>query len=469
MRRGYISVFFAVSMALFISMFSALVYGVSRGGSKLKAQCAIDTAMISQLAQYNQELFRQYGLIFVDSSYGTKMTGLELSNEQLKTCLKKNFDEKNLSLFGGADLYGLKAKKAEITAVRIASDNNSAAIVEQAVTMMNYKYGIGYIEELLKWSETIDRYRISPDEYLRQAENAEGELESEYEITDYQGWVNFVNPDASDSKGYEISSSSILYKLGIDMEEVSEAYMDTHNLAGERPLNRGNLVTKYTPSHMDQLVFTEYVYETVGSLLNLKENSALSYQKEYVIAGKEYDIENLEIVAKKIMYLRLAANIISLLDDSERMEAIKLFSELLMSLLGAPDAAGLVETVIVAGWSYFETLRDLPIIYAGNKVPFFKNHSQWRTGLSGIFGGNESADETEGLSYEDYLRIFIFMTGYENVLNRFMNLVESDIRITEGNQSFRIDNCYDIFEAEFKIVSKRGFKFEAKRMKGINE
>ena len=45
------------------------------------------------------------------------------------------------------------------------------------------------------------------------------------------------------------------------------------------------------------------------------------------------------------------------------------------------------------------------------------------------------------MDYVDYLRIFICLTADETLSRRAMDLVESDIRQTPGNEKFQLDGC----------------------------
>lgn len=467
MRRGYITVFFAASMALIVLLFNVMIFGICKWGGYSKAQSAVDTAMISEFGEYNRELWNRYGLIFVDSAYTTQESSLNLSKKHLKECLTNNFDESFPSVLGGKDLYGLSVSKCEIDGVRMATDDGGRALLEQAVLLMRYKYGEGYISDLISFASEAEGYLISPDDYISSASSAEAALEADYDLTDYSGWVQSVSCDVPDSFEGSLSYFSILRKILPEPESVSKKTINDSNLAGNRSLNTGNLKTDYEVSAIDKCIFTEYLFETLSSYLNENENVSPAYQTEYLIAGRQSDIQNLEIVSKRIMYIRLAADILSLLSDSERMEVIKAVSEGVMSLLGAPEASPLLEAVIVAGWSYLEAESDMRILMSGKKVSFMKSHDEWRTGLLGIFSKGAGDGDEEGLGYRDYLRIFLFTSDKEVLMKLFENVIEADIRAVSGYEYFRLDNCFDNMAVSVTIKSKKGFKYCATRQKGV--
>ena len=70
---------------------------------------------------------------------------------------------------------------------------------------------------------------------------------------------------------------------------------------------------------------------------------------------------------------------------------------------------------------------------------------------------------TTGMSYTDYLRVFLALENSDTKTKRFMNLVEMDIRKTDGNRHFRLDACVDYVEAEAFISSGYGANYSILR------
>ena len=75
----------------------------------------------------------------------------------------------------------------------------------------------------------------------------------------------------------------------------------------------------------------------------------------------------------------------------------------------------------------------------------------------------DEGQEDRGLAYKDYLRIFMMLTDLDLLTARAMNMVEADIRMTDGNRNFRLDACYDKLEASVGISSSFGYKFVIER------
>jgi hypothetical protein len=87
-----------------------------------------------------------------------------------------------------------------------------------------------------------------------------------------------------------------------------------------------------------------------------------------------------------------------------------------------------------------------------------KDENTWHYSLQGaLSAGKDGDNEGEGLSYEDYLRIFMMLTKEDTLTERAINMVEADIRQTAGNHTFRMDAC--IVEAEIVTETKSSYGY----------
>ena len=101
-------------------------------------------------------------------------------------------------------------------------------------------------------------------------------------------------------------------------------------------------------------------------------------------------------------------------------------------------------------------------ILAGSRIELIKTQENWHSNIENgmaLLSEETDGDET-GLSYEDYLRIFMLMTNGEMLTARAMDMVEADIRLTPGNSSFRIDACIDTVAVHTETYSSFGYGYE---------
>lgn len=70
----------------------------------------------------------------------------------------------------------------------------------------------------------------------------------------------------------------------------------------------------------------------------------------------------------------------------------------------------------------------------------------------------------EGLSYQAYLRVLLGLMNKQKKIVRSLDIVEMDVRGTDGNKYFRIDQCIDFIKVKFGFMDASGhdFVFEKK-------
>ena len=86
---------------------------------------------------------------------------------------------------------------------------------------------------------------------------------------------------------------------------------------------------------------------------------------------------------------------------------------------------------------------------------YFENQKQFSDALN-----------YDGVGYQDYLRFFLSQKSEKELLYRFMDLCEMDIRITPGNEYFQMDGCLDMVKAKVNVSSGYGKGYEITRTYG---
>lgn len=90
-RTGaYLTVYLSLTMAVLLSLCLTLLEGVRRSVAGLETECIMDMGLNSMLAEYHRELFEQYNLFAVDTSYGTEVCGKVNTENHLKGYLDRN-------------------------------------------------------------------------------------------------------------------------------------------------------------------------------------------------------------------------------------------------------------------------------------------------------------------------------------------------------------------------------------------
>ena len=316
--------------------------------------------------------------------------------------------------------------------------------------------------------ETHDLSDIQPGKYDDMREEVESGINSarntKIKISEdkYEN-VEINNPaDGPNSK----RGTGILALALKDPSDLSEAKIDLDNRLSKRAINVGvgPNPDKYSEeTYTDKLLFKDYLKTYYGCYLKDKDDSYLKYEREYILIGKGSDIENLEAVAGRIFGIREAVNTEFLLGNAPRSAAIKTVAATVAAITMIPGLDVLIEYSILFAWSFAESVVDLRCIFNGGKVPLFKSDVTWKTDLTSVlenaFMEVEGDSGGQGMGYEDYIDSFLLMQDVETQSIRALDVMELDLRKTEGNSNCRIDGCIEGMTVTANVKSKYGDDF----------
>lgn len=464
---GYMTVSVAVILAISISLCLTLIEGCRRSTVMLVAECAIDTGINNILAEYHRELQKQYGLFFIDTSYGTDVADYKNTLSHMK-----NYVEKNLSgqewvweLFG-KDFIDLHWDEGEMLGVSVSSDDGGAVLRRQISDYMKEQLGVSYLEELLEWLDVVEENKLTGDWYREMKAEAEmgltawSTLQGEAEKTKAAGLIYFEN------QLKELQAGTLKLLLGIDNLSKADIAGEKYLSQRERLQGSGmNPVIIFADDASDHLLLGEYILRKTGCFTKENQGSRLKYETEYILCGKESDMANLSEIAERLFTIRTLADAVHILKDQEKMDLIKTISDAISAAVGLPEISALLQTLFVVIWSEFEALWDVGRLMEGERIPLIKEDSQWHYGVG--VSGEEKNDETGlGLGYEDYLRIFLAFQSKQLTTYRLMDVMEMNIRQTPGNKWFRMDGCIDSVTVCIDLESGYGYQFFVTRNYG---
>lgn len=480
---AYLSIFMSLTLTLMISFCLAFIEGARQNTVRLEAECIADIGLNSALAEYHREVLTQYNLFFIDSSYGTNYPSYYNTEANLRNYIEKNVslrDELGIlagnSLFPGIymDVLELEASKVVVTGVSLATDNGGYNFQKQAIQAVESDIGIGILEEVAGWIKVIEEKNLLENKVEAEIHSMEQKLsalQGKKQLED-STWVfvDLENPVEGITSG---RSKGLLSWVAGNIANIStKSIVPEQYISGRRQLqqvNQGNIVSEGNLSFYERLLFQEYLFRYAGNYLDIREGGQLDYQIEYLLFGDDSDGDNLIKTAAAICGLRETANMIYLLGDAEKREMISTISTALSAALFVPEAEPLFESLIIIAWSCLESIQDTRILLEGGGVPLLKDGASWNCSLENVLSagiGGAGGDKQEGLHYEDYLRLLMYFCNLETVTYRFMDIMEMDIRLTEGNEHFRIDGCIDYLEIAVGIESSYGYEYELKHAKG---
>lgn len=233
-----------------------------------------------------------------------------------------------------------------------------------------------------------------------------------------------------------------------DTAELSGKAIDTETALYNRELFCGNLVSN-PENNVDKIWFVQYLNEYFSSKTNIREQGhALDYELEYCIAGRNTDAQNLEEVVKRLLQLRETANFVTIMQDAQKQS---LAMEMAVATVGFTGLVPLIKAVqigILLAWSYVESIVDVRELLSEGKVPMIKNSMQWKSDLFHIKEGVQETNTKgqEGMSYQEYLQVLLYLTGEKTLTNRAMDVIERNIRLFSGNETMRMDTMASVFK-----------------------
>jgi len=487
---GYLTVFLALVLAILLPLCLTLIEGVRIRAIYFETECIADIGINSIFAEYHRELLNQYNIFAIDSSYGTLYSDKSNTEQHLMEYMEKNmsFDNLFLSEYIYRDFMGLHMNNAEMTKISYLSDYGGEVFRECAVDAIKSDAGLEVLQHIREWISVIEAENIA----IRNVEEEkhildekietlvdEAQSDDEAEIIMEDGTIKIVEisyePYESPTEALELKrNEGILQHIADDTDELSDKTLNTENLIISR-MKQGNISEGNMPRHEisalhrieEKVFFDEYLLRYMGYYGNTDISDALEYQIEYLLAGDSADLNNLRSVANRLCMMREAANAIYIFSDETKCAEAKFMAAIIAALVQAPDIEPLLKDSILLGWAYAESLYDIKNLFAGGKIPLIKDEETWHYSLESALALNDNGAENceQGLTYEDYLRIFMFLTDEDTLTERAMNLIEADIRLTEGNEAFRLDACIPSAEIKVNTDSLFGYSCEVIREK----
>lgn len=479
MKKGAVTIYMSMMMAVLLSLFLTVIEGARCRAIGLRADLAFDLSVYSVFAEYNRQLYKEYSLLFIDTSYGEETASPERVSRHLSYYMEQNLDEetKGLRFFDYTKCF---PEQSEITGCRYATDERGKVFERQAAEYMKQKYGIAYVEKIKKELEQAQEnnifdkdYSAEREENFRKIEEAEREGIETGEL-DEKGKPIRKNVDI-DNPAEAINQTrakGILVFVTDKEDEISEQTVNlSDTVSCEKPETKGfGECERPEVTLADQLWFDAYVLEKCGTYCKPKKTGQLQYQTEYVLAGKECDIENLKAVVHRLLMFREVSNCMYLLSDGAKVAEAAALAASICSAAGAIVLVEPVKYTLLFAWAYAEAVYDVKKLLAGGSVPLIKTEKTWHYSLSEIGKAetdqvSEKADLSakEGLSYEEYLRLFLATESRDKKVYRMMDIVQMDVRKNSEFQGFCLSNCVDSLVMEAVVGSKYGYYRELKR------
>lgn len=486
-KRGSITVFLALILSLVTALVCTGIESVRMAAARTQILNGADIGLYSLFGQFDREMLKDYDLFLLDGSCGQGSLDLasvyDNFSSYMKPVLKQN--SQKLSVVQGG-----------FSAYRLLTDEGGEPFYNQVVQYMKETLGSQGVSLLLdkmkdrkektdqaeqagqqaENGDIIENYDAEMEENNRKNEEALAEAEKNPEGGELEDEDNVTAPPQKVVN--PISIIRRIRKMGIlelvipGNKGVSDGQVQAGSLLSRREKQRG--MPMYEPEKTDtsytaQILFQQYLMEKLGNY-TAPGKGGLKYQTEYILGGKTGDIENLKSVARRLLLIREGVNMVHLVSDgTKRAQAAGLAAAIASAFL-IPPATGVIEAAILLCWAFGESILDVRELFDGGKVPLVKSAADWQLSLENLaelLNGLDSVrrGSEDGMSYEDYLQVFLLGVSREEKITRAMDMIELCVR-EKGRKNFRMDSCIVAAEVSVDVKANKRKVFNVTRAYG---
>ncbi len=443
--RGSITVFLSMILILFLSLVCTAIESARIQGARAWAVNAADIGVFSTFGGYKTELLKTYEVFGLEESQG----------EKLEEYIKANCSSKEgLLTFWSMDPWKLELKSVEITSYALLSDQSGKAFYQQAAAYMRENLGTEVIGRLVSYyndakdaEEKQKRYVEQENEVSRQ----QGLLEEKQK---QQEAGRLENPPAQVWEPPAVNPLDIIkriQKLGLlglvvsDSDRISKKEVDSSSLLSKRDRREGDMELPGEESLVTDLFFREYLLKYFSHYQKITQKEKLNYQIEYLIGGKASDTDNLKKTVNELVLLREGVNYLYLYTDASSCGQAQALAAALVGGFMIPGLITVTKHALLLAWAFAESLLDVHTLLDGGKIPLLKSKESWKLELSQLgnileYLNGSASGEPEGLDYEDYLRILLYLGDTSSQSLRALDLLELNLSDKDG-EKFQADRC----------------------------
>lgn len=505
-ERGQITVFLSLLFLVLMMSFLFIVEGVISYSASSLGEDAVKGAGESIMANYDRELFKNYHLFFLDPRQKDYIVtdGKEFINQYFSGNSFFDIYCDSLEVTGektAVDEDGLYLKHEIREWMKYREEKEIAKVLEDIIR--NTKKNDGERKEC---QEEVDSAETDVKKEQDEEVNQETKEEANKKDTesDLKGDVDKNTDNVENMKSDEKAASEeiepvseetlkersnwkeiketlqLLMRTGIlfyaaeHLENLSRQSIPGTNLPSKRVKSSSFDNEQRLLDKMDELSFSSL--KGIKSLLSVdismdgrgtlwtkdryiisyiedcfsfyggsdKKDNALLYEVEYLISGKNSDIDNLKRVANYILLLRFINNYIFTGKDTQMKMQINTMASAITGVMGMPQTMKAVQVLIRMAISYGESLLELHTLFSGGEVPLIKDKTTWNLTLKTMAGQLRNKQIVKkgkkNISYKDYLKLFLLTKGNSRtVCYRMMDIMQENIASKEPG--FLMENC----------------------------
>lgn len=377
--------------------------------------------------------------------------------------------------------------------LRVRFDSEAASLSREARELIAEEIAEyeGYVSERGELRSTIEVMYAECDRLIEEAERTESEIrEFEEWMAEALSSIDYDSEDAEEEEAVlyeerrsfymdmtERWSSQQLIKLEIEPSRLSpekKRQLDNVRAIGERrltelllpsgrelpsaekiyPVDRESGLSSYA-SELELIAIGEYSLQFFNGYSHRDNTSIPSGSREleleYLLSGKTSDYENLSEHIKRLLMFRELMNLLFIYKSPELREAARGFAATVLCATANPVLISVLSFFVMGIWAYGQALVDVKTLLSDGRVPLIHSRESFSLTLEGLLelgsGGIEAnAENGKGLSYRDYIRLFLFSKGIASqrtIYQRMENAMERNLHTVGEDKSkyFAFKSC----------------------------
>ncbi len=457
--KGHITIFLSLTIVLVFSAIGAVTEMARLQAADSHIEGILELGADSVMAEYDKDLLKEFDLFFLDGSYGRGNFSEWNIVDRLETYMTYNIqDGRDLPAVRGTDLWQFRVEETGLEQLVMATDDAGKPFRRQAAACMEAQIGLLLLEELQQYGamgkEAEDAgnvYEAARESNDSEWEELERELEASEEEWDYQDADNPLK-DVE-----QLKKLSILQLVAENPGDLSTKKTDLASLVSQRECYTGyGKITGEEVEH-STLLFREYLINYMGHVASPADNRHLNYELEYIIAGKDSDIQNLESVVNQLLLIREGMNFAYLMTDQQKQREAYAMAGAVAA--GFPPLVAVLQKGLLLAWAWGESIVDVRTLLAGGQIPFWKTKDSWQLALENLatLKADEAQESPGDMGYSSYLRMLLYIGKEEQQGMRALDMIEGRIQMCREQPGFRLDWC--VSELEFYTRWDKGTVF----------
>lgn len=377
-KKGSTSVFLTMILASMLLAAGMFIHAASHEAGRSYADAVFELAGRSVLSEYDLKLQRRYGLFAVH-------TDESKTEDRIKYYADFSFHDNRFREAIRGRQY-IDILRLDLDLVRVSLKGYSMTDVDL------------FEEQILACMKTgiFKNYLFQGKEYPVREQNV---------ILRNEQMINSLP-----SKGY---SSSIF----TDLKRIAE-----NGLPGIEEIKKNAKETFL----VDEYIIRYFQNHRRGSEMR---NTFFQNEVEYILKGSFDDRKNYNGVRTDLFIVRNVLNLVHIYSDPEKHAKVKATAAELS--LGAAEPVA--EPVVAEAWAAAESENDLRLLEDGKPVPLVKARNNWAVPISKTLEYLWKEGYTEplnlsGNTYDDYLRILLYLENREKKLLRCMDLIQLNMK-----------------------------------------